>query len=215
MSEWPEWDWAHDPDNDPDETFGENIHKEVGDLAYRLLDVLSQDVTRLEADVHGWTEADKKGVDLAWETDWLARLVVPPKPVSDIARTDFVMLMGSFRMALPWTEAERRWLLDGYDFPNSALDTYDMRGDDGWREFANQSEAEVMSAGIRRIIRGRDLLQHWWSWRRETGEYEGQGSLEQARESLGGVIALLSPELGLPESYVNLRQARGDEPFSP
>jgi hypothetical protein len=89
----PQAGWANYPDNDPNETFGENIHKEVGGLAYALLDVLSQDVTALEIDVHGWTKADEKAVNLTWETDWLARLVVPPRTVSDMARTDFVQLM--------------------------------------------------------------------------------------------------------------------------
>jgi hypothetical protein len=69
-----------------------------------------------------------------------------------------------------------------------------------------------MSAGIRRVIHGRDLLQRWWSWRRETGEYAGQGSLDQARDALEGVIELIAPELGLPETYVALRATGDDQP---
>ena len=215
MSEWPEFDWAHDPDNDPEETFSENIDKEVAGLAYRLLDSLSQDVTALEGDVHGWTVADEEAVNLTWETDWLARLVVPPKTVPDEARTDFVELMVSFRTALPFTEAERNWLLDGNRNPDR-VPHYEVgaEGSASWRELASQSEDEVMSAGIRRVIHGRDLLYRWWSWRREAGEYAVQGSLDQARSALERVIGLLAPELGLPETYVALRGKEGNPPAS-
>jgi hypothetical protein len=213
VSEWPQFDWAHDPDNDPDENFGENIDKEIGTAAYELLDALSQDVTTLETDEHGWTKADEDGLQAAQETDWLVRLIVPPKALSDMARVDLLELMVEFRTALPWTEAERSWLLDTHrrEIPSGPFEV----GSPHWREAAGPDAATIMSAGIVRAAYGRDLLQRWWSWRRETGEYEGQGSLEQAREALGGVIALLSPELGLPESYVDLRAARGDEPFTP
>lgn len=211
MAEWPEFDWAHNPDYDPSDTFGEAIHKELGGIAHRLLDSLSHDVTTLEADVYGWTKADGEAIADTQQADSLARLVVPPKTVPDMVRVDFMELMVEFRTALPFTEAERAWLLDGNGFPTTRFTVWDGP----WQEIARQSEAEVMSAGIRRVIHGRDLLQRWWSWRRETGEYEEQGSLEQAREALGGLIALVSPELGLPESYVALRAARGDEPFTP
>ena len=39
-------------------------------------------------------------------------------------------------------------------------------------------------AGVRRVVSGRDLMRRWIAWRREAGEYEGQGSHDQARDAL-------------------------------
>jgi hypothetical protein len=208
-----QFDWAHDPDNDPNDTLEyHKIDKTVGRLAYKLLDALSQDITALESDSHGWTEADAESLSLAQETDWLSRLLVPPDTVSPDARVDFMKELVSFRTALPLAEAERDWLLDGYR-PGKTGESLNIASPE-WRETTRKSENQLVSAGISRVVYGRDLLQRWWSWRRETGEYAGQGSLDQARYALEGVIGLIAPELGLPEAYVALRATGGDQSMS-
>jgi hypothetical protein len=39
----------------------------------------------------------------------------------------------------------------------------------------------------------------------QTDEYAGQGTLDLAREALRGVVQLLVPDMGLPDSYLRLR----------
>lgn len=205
MPQWPEADWAHDPEHDPEDTLEyDRIDKTIGGRAHELLDALSQDVTALESDIHGWTEADAKALSLAQETDWLSRLLVPPDTVSPDARVDFMTLMMAFRTALPLAEAERDWLLDGHRFSDKPPVVPDI-GTPDWLELSRRSEVQLVSAGLSRMVHGRDLLQRWWSWRREVGEYAGQGSLDQARDALENIIGLLAPELGLPETYATLR----------
>jgi hypothetical protein len=198
---WPEADWTHSPEShDTDGDWGK-VDKEIGGVAHHLLDLLSQDVAPLEADVHGWTQADSYALGLTQEVDWLARLLVPPDAVSADHRMEFIELMATFRAALPFAEAERNWLLDEHRFddePGGPGSPCDER----WLEIARKSETQLVSAGLSRVVHGRDLLQRWWSWRRETGEYAGQESLGHARDALRGIIGLVAPELGLPETSV-------------
>jgi hypothetical protein len=105
-----------------------------------------------------------------------------------------------YHTALPFDEAEREWLWQAYDAawgPNSI-------------SIIRRREARVMSAGLRRVILGRDLMRRWWAWRRETDEYAGQGSLDAARESLRELIETVSPSLDLPEPYLTLRGQNPD-----
>jgi hypothetical protein len=198
----PEADWSHSPEDHDTDGGWEKIDKNVASLAFRLLDMLSQDLAPLEVDAHGWTEADRQAFGLAQEMDYLARMVVPPETASVEHRVDYMATIAGFRTALPFAEAERRWLFDeDCDIPVELSASHD----EAWFESARRQEEELVSAGVVRVVRGRDLLQRWWSWRRETGEYAGQGSLNQARSALKGVIGLMAPELGLPETYEALR----------
>jgi hypothetical protein len=58
-------------------------------------------------------------------------------------------------------------------------------------ELLRTTELEFMSSGVRRAVRGRDLLQRWWEWRRGVGEFEGQGSYKEATKALGLMTARL------------------------
>jgi hypothetical protein len=211
MPEWPEADWTHSPEGHDTDGGWEKVDKESAGQAFVLLDLLSQDLAPLEADVHGWTESDRQALGVAQDFNWVSRLLVPPEAVSAENRMEHMELMATFRAALPFAEAERKWLLD--DHHREALGRH--IGEQKWFEVIRHSEASLVSDGIIRVVRGRDLLQRWWSWRREAGEYAGQGSLDQARYALEGVIGLMAPELGLPETYVALHRAQGEKPPSP
>jgi len=54
---------------------------------------------------------------------------------------------------------------------------------------------EVFSGGMHRVVKGRDLMRRWWSWRRETDEFEGQGSLEQAKVAITEFTVILKSDL--------------------
>lgn len=206
-------DWSYaEHDEDADIEF-DRFDKTVGDIAVRSLDCLSRDVTGLEADEHGWTQLDHEAFSSLREGDWLARLLVPPATATVGSRVAFNAGMASLRQALPFSEAERQWLFDDPDAKRRK--EFGLAMDQNYVEAVRQSEAQLMSGGLRRVVHGRDLMQRWWSWRRETGEYaDDRGGLNQARESLKDLIMLLTPELGLPESYTTLRQPSTLKPQS-
>jgi hypothetical protein len=92
----------------------------------------------------------------------------------------------AFHTALPFDEAERGWLGQTY---NRLAEQHVVREIPGLIEGC---EDHIMMAGVRRVVSGRDLMHRWIAWRREADEYEGQGSLDQAREALGSLRDLLS-----------------------
>lgn len=100
-----------------------------------------------------------------------------------------------FHTALPFAEAEREWLFEAYDeaWGPRSIDTIRRR------------EATLVSGGLQRVVQGRDLMRRWWSWRRETDEFSGQGSLSLAREALSDLIKRYSPDQELPESFLALQ----------
>jgi hypothetical protein len=205
-----ESDWSFDETGDDVDIEYDRYDKIVGGIARRSLDALSRDLTSLESDEWGWTSADYRGLHGVYEVDWLGRLLVPPSTTPLVNRIRFNDHMASLRAAIPVSEAERKWLFDGSD--DRQLGQYRGLSDPHSLEIARDSEASLVSAGVIRVVHGRDLLQRWWSWRRETGEYADQGSLDQARSALKGVIGLLAPELGLPEALVELRASEAQAP---
>lgn len=210
MSQYPEADWTHSPEGHDIDGGWDRIDKENAGQAFVLLNLLSQDLVPLESDAHGWTNADRSALAVTQDFNWVSRLLVPPESVSAENRMEHMELMATFRAALPFAEGERKWLLDDHHRGTQG----EHIGHPAWNEVIRHSEVSLVSAGIMRVVHGRDLLQRWWSWRREVGKYASQGSLDQARSALEGVIGLLAPELGLPEAYVELR-ASGDRSPEP
>ena len=98
--------------------------------------------------------------------------------------------------AMPFDEVERSWLLGTYDEaygPNSIA-------------IIRRREDTIVSGGLRRVVQGRDLMRRWWSWRREADEFSGQGSLDQARDTLADLVETYAADQALPERYLALRQ---------
>jgi hypothetical protein len=91
----------------------------------------------------------------------------------------------AFHTALPFNEAERDWLgrvhreEPGHRTVEARIGVIEAQ------------EGQIMMYGVRKIVSGRDLMRRWITWRREADEYEGQGSLDQAREALGSLRDLL------------------------
>jgi hypothetical protein len=209
MSQWPERDWSYNPHPDAGPMEGkeyDEYDQTLGGITWELLNVLSEDVADYKVDGHDWTTLDDEGLVRAHDVDWLGRLLVPPATTPGENRIKYVELMASWHTALPFSEAERHWLWS----ENGAGAGTPGLGSEEWMVTVRQSEARIVSAGISRIVRGRDLLQRWWAWRREIGEYAGQGSLDQAREAVVGLTALLKPDMGLPEPYLALRRSQGE-----
>lgn len=104
--------------------------------------------------------------------------------------TTLAQLRSEMHAQLPFDEQERRWLVGVYEeAPRPvAPPSYELV------EEIEARDTEITSSGIRRIVRGRDLVQRWWSWRRDADEYAGSGAALQASLALVRVADLLEPD---------------------
>lgn len=93
----------------------DRLDKDLGAVAFGLLNELSQDITIMQADEHGWTELDYLALGSITELEWLERLIVPPVSTSEQSRIAFTQRMAGVHQALPFSEAERHWLFDDPD----------------------------------------------------------------------------------------------------
>lgn len=62
-------------------------------------------------------------------------------------------LMTTFRAALPFAEAERKWLLDDFHDDEQGAGI----GEPRWSEVVRRSEISLISAGLSRVVHGRDF----------------------------------------------------------
>jgi hypothetical protein len=140
-----------------------------------------------------WDRSDKSALVRLKDLEGNIGFIEPaPDPV--ISGTDIYNLFqefGRLHTALPFSEAERAWLLgkDEQDLPDGII------GD----------SAEIMSGGILRVVQGRELVRRWWAWRREADEFAGQGSLDEARQALGVLANTLVIEPNWPLEYPDIR----------
>ncbi len=169
--------------------------------AYNVLDYLCDPAfNQSEAVPH---EDDFQALDdLQQLEEWVFTLYEPLVALDEEKGTAverFEPLWHNFRVALPFSEAERHWFLN--------LDT-DLEAKDTEVEMAEKlssQEATIVSAGMHKIITGRDLVRRWLAWRRGTDEFKGQGTLDIARETLQDLHRLVTPDKSLPDSYISLR----------
>jgi hypothetical protein len=188
-------DWS-DGERFDDETGLEYaaFHRTVGELAYKALESLSVD---LEAPDTGnrqvWAAADVDALSSLYEIDWLGSLMVPPESTPLDNRTQANDLLRSLRNALPFTDAERWWFLTEAlgEAQLSSADRYD----ESYLDPVRQKTTTLITGGVQREVSGEDLLQRFWSWRRQIGDYSAGEGLHQARDSLSGLIELLTPDV--------------------
>jgi hypothetical protein len=108
-------------------------------------------------------------------------------------------LVTRYHVSLPMDEAEREWLFtecNGLAVPEH------LRA-------IRRQEVTLVSRGLRRVIYGRDLLRRWSAWRRDADEFASRGTVGIARETLRELIETVSPDLGLPETYLAHRNDPG------
>jgi hypothetical protein len=114
-------------------------------------------------------------------------------------RPDLRDLLATYHGALPYAEAERRWLHRTHDevfeqrhkdFREGRSTTKPGQPIDAVAE-VRKAEGEIVSAGKIEQVNGRELLRRWRTWRRASGEFEGQGTLDIAYSSLHKIGELL------------------------
>ncbi|HTB49077.1 MAG TPA: hypothetical protein VK712_03275 [Verrucomicrobiae bacterium] len=134
-------------------------------------------------------------------------MVIPPSLDTE-RRREFQQSWQAFHAALPFNEAEGSWLWKNYMRrspwkADSYVEMSALIADD-------DSEAEIVSAGIRRVVKARELASRWVPWRSGSGAYEGQESVALARDALASIVLLMHPTGSLPKSY--LRRSTNHRP---
>jgi hypothetical protein len=96
---------------------------------------------------------------------------------------------------LPFSDDERRWLLEGRDL--------------GWEsihvEYENLQRGKypadrmIIKYGERHGVDGGDLVRRWASWRRRLDEYANHDSLEEARQALEAIGREMLPGGSRPD----------------
>ncbi|HSZ05437.1 MAG TPA: hypothetical protein VK778_09585 [Solirubrobacteraceae bacterium] len=112
---------------------------------------------------------------------------------------DYARQWRRFQAALPLSEPEFEWFMS---IPN-------LKSTDTIAELEQKigyQVATIVAGGIHRVVSGRELLGRWVSWRRETGEFADQGTLDIARDSLAELVEIVVPGTPLLESYAALRR---------
>ncbi len=183
--------------NEANHPYGDVGHY-AGLEAYSLLDFLSRHIAAEECNEKGWHDNDGDAISALGAFDWLLTHIRATEEVSTEEMADFDIKVIAFRAALPFTEAERNWLVKPSYGSLDPLYENLVKAVHSW-------SGEVISAGIRTAIDGHDLLRRWVAWRREIEEYADQGTLDVARETLRGIVAILAPRKALPTSYQQLR----------
>lgn len=126
-----------------------------------------------------WIKGDAFALESWLEIEGAIPFLEVPYEVEGEDRRKLHDALHAFHTALPFDEAERGWLGRTYHKINGI----DHLTEDTPRLIEGH-EDRIMMAGVRRVVSGRDLMRRWIAWRREAGEYEGQGSHDQARDAL-------------------------------
>lgn len=157
-----------------------------------------------------WTQGDHQSFDSALGLELASRRLRMSLDVPDEQRQGIAdhlqELLATFREALPYSEAERRWLVDTrerlreeHKVPYTT--SYGVTGlvsapDANQLRYLKATEGEIVSGGIHQNVQGHDLARRWWSWRRQTDEFTDQGSRDLASHVLRGLGQMLVPDRG-------------------
>lgn len=162
------------PEMGPFGWVGNDAVEQAGELA----ECFSEDLEWSPGDPLEWENPDTRALVHWLELDSAFPLMAMPfELIGDFSQRLYNTVL-TVRSALPFNEAERAWLYNGTrgggdpTLPNALPERFE------------HMEGTIMVAGIRRPVSGHDLMSRWLAWRRQTDEYEGQGSLDQAREAL-------------------------------
>lgn len=117
--------------------------------------------------------------------------------------------LSDWRAAMPFSEAERG-LVAGTHRELMAAPWEEGKSLD---RMVRQKEVELVDAGVRKVVKGRELMQRWWLWRRDMDEFADQGGLDQARTALAALAGRLVPPDKMPEIFYELQGKERPVPY--
>jgi hypothetical protein len=165
------------------EPFGD-VGNEIAQFAGLLIQSLSTDPEAAN-ESGNMLEEDSLALEYWLELEHLVPIVAVPEELDGDVRKAAHDALSTLHTATPFSEAERGWLLQ------VARQTTPRRVET-FPGLVETQESQIMSAGIKLVVTGRDLMRRWTAWRRGQDEFEGQGGLDQAREALVRIQELMS-----------------------
>lgn len=182
--------------------FGSNGHY-VGDYALDLLAELSKPVSSLqEVTEHKpiWSRDDAGVFDAMYQIEGASLFIIPSEEADPNDIGDLDRAFGRFHVSLPLSETERRWLFHPLDLEQERQRTWSLMRPESLIDVAE----ELTSGGLRQVIQGREVLRRLAAWRRETDEFAGQGTLNEAQEALGEIALTLVTEPRWPREHLDV-----------
>jgi hypothetical protein len=171
-----------------DGTTGDQFGHIGGELAYyagELAGHFTGEPEKLSPESHDTPESDCLALQSWLDFQGTLPIMEIPSEVGGPDRERLYYALFALHTALPFNEAEREWL--------SQMNTRLTKHSASERpKLIEAHEDHIMVAGVRQIVSGRSLMRRWVLWRRESADFEGQGSLAQAREALQSLQELLS-----------------------
>lgn len=119
------------------------------------------------------------------ELEHLIPLIDVPVELEGDVRQRAHDAFGALHTALPFSEAERGWLV-------SVWRQERLQAVEDLPVVMSNHEAQIISAGVQRAVSGRDLMRRWTAWRRGRDEFDGYDGFTQAREALQSVEEMLT-----------------------
>lgn len=176
----------------------QRTHEEPLGKACFLLGLEAYDALYDLCDVPSWNNETRGRWRASDQRSFYGWLGIEENTLAALASTDEAAqeriddILHSYHVALPYDEAERWWLCEAM---SKTVDRSDR--------FAaiRHIDDRLVTGGLRKVVYGRELLGRWWSWRRGTDQFAGQGTVGLAREALRTLVETTAPDLGLPETY--------------
>jgi hypothetical protein len=169
--------------------FGDN-GPDIGIWAGYLLKSLhgAQAEAAQDASEKEWLEEDSQSLDELVELEWYIPFL-DPSAESELAVIRMNGIISNFHSALPFTEAERQWLVSCYR-KSTPEDKDNSR-----RSYLKMA---LMDRGIYQIVEERDIMRRWHSWRRQTDEFEGHPGIHIAGNELRYMAQLANVDVPFP-----------------
>lgn len=179
------------PSESPYGAWGEQL----GLTAWRTMqDLIEETEPQQEGADREWVAADYGSFNgcfaVLFRTHTLAHLKPSLEPRDE---RQWMENLEGFHINLPFSESERIWVLV---FNSSIAPFQFARGDeDELVDAVASDEIALSSSGVEVTRSGQDLVDSWWDWRRQVGQFEHQRSVDEVRLALEGMVNILTPRL--------------------
>lgn len=132
-----------------------------------------------------WLNVDSNSYLAAFEFEDAIDRWGLPRDLSSDEREAVNGDLSEWHSALPFSDAERRLILDKDAIASSPWMLRQMIG-----------KVTIIEDGHDKVASGRELMQRWWKWRRGVDQFEGDDGVERGRQALSQFAGrLISPDL--------------------
>lgn len=180
----------------------------IGEHATSLCALLQVDAASQEGQSPGWSQTDTDAFESWAELEADVDILPIPEDLDDRGvrqLEEYRSVLHTFHTALPFSEAERGWLLGVYH--QDVKPRQNPQGEDILPELLSRHEERIITAGIRQVVTGRELTRRWVAWSRGAEEYVGQHTLDIACTALGQLVRLFAVPDDVPKPPYNRRES--------